>query len=54
MRDFCFTEYYLERWKKYFPDAEVHEIEDAGHYIVEDADEQIIPWMIQFFKNHRI
>lgn len=52
MRDFCFNDYFLGRWKKYFPNAEVHEVEQAGHYIVEDADEQIIPWMIQFLKNN--
>ena len=54
MQDFCFTEYFLDRWKQYFPNAEVHEVEDAGHYVVEDADERIIPWMIQFLKNHPI
>jgi len=52
MKDFCFTDYFLDRWKKYFPNAEVHEVEQAGHYVVEDADEQIIPWMVQFLKNH--
>lgn len=54
MQDFCFNDYFLERWKKYFPDAEVHEVEQAGHYVVEDADEQIIPWMVQFLRNHPI
>ena len=54
MQDFCFNEYFLERWKKYFPDAEVHEVAEAGHYVVEDADEQIIPWMVQFLRNHSI
>jgi hypothetical protein len=29
-------------------------VEQAGHYVVEDADEQIIPWMIQFLKKHTI
>lgn len=54
MQDFCFTDYYLDRWEKYFPDAEVHEVAQAGHYVVEDADEQIIPWMVQFLKDHPI
>jgi len=52
MQDFCFNEYFLDRWKKYFPEAEVHEVAEAGHYVVEDADEQIIPWVIQFLKKH--
>lgn len=54
MQDFCFNDYFLERWKNYFPEAEVHEVDQAGHYVVEDADEQIIPWMVQFLKNHPI
>ena len=54
MQDFCFNDYFLDRWKKYFPKAEVHEVEQAGHYVVEDADETIIPWMIEFLKNHPI
>jgi len=54
MQDFCFTSYFLDRWKKYFPNAEVHEVEQAGHYVVEDADEEIIPWMIQFLQKNEI
>ncbi|MFQ5716952.1 MAG: alpha/beta fold hydrolase [Nitrospinales bacterium] len=47
-RDFCFDDYYLERWRGYFPDAEIHEFPDAGHYVVEDAHERIVPLMRQF------
>ncbi len=52
MKDFCFDRYFLDRWKRYFPNAEVHEVERAGHYVIEDADEEIIPWMIQFLKKN--
>jgi len=52
MKDFCFNTHFLERWKKIFPNAEVHEVPQAGHYVVEDADEEIIPWMIQFLKRN--
>ncbi|NIQ00892.1 MAG: alpha/beta hydrolase, partial [Nitrospinaceae bacterium] len=24
MKDFCFDRYFLDRWKRYFPNAEVH------------------------------
>ncbi|OGW21175.1 MAG: alpha/beta hydrolase [Nitrospinae bacterium RIFCSPLOWO2_12_FULL_47_7] len=47
-QDFCFDDHFLSRWREYFPDAEVHEIPDAGHYVVEDAYERIIPWMEKF------
>ncbi|NIP99658.1 MAG: alpha/beta fold hydrolase, partial [Nitrospinaceae bacterium] len=44
-KDFVFTPHFLARWRQYFPEAEVHEVEDAGHYVVEDAYERILPWM---------
>ncbi|MEE2986402.1 MAG: alpha/beta fold hydrolase [Nitrospinota bacterium] len=49
-KDFCFNDHFLNRWKKFFPEAEVHEMEDAGHYVVEDAYEDIIPWIRDFLK----
>jgi cis-3-alkyl-4-acyloxetan-2-one decarboxylase len=48
MRDWCFTPACLDRMLKSFPDAEVHRLEDAGHYVVEDAHERIIPLLEQF------
>lgn len=48
MKDFCFTNHFLRQWREYYPSAEVHEIPDAGHYVVEDACERIIPLMINF------
>ena len=32
----------LERWQAAFPQAKVTRLEDAGHYIQEDAPEQIV------------
>ncbi len=43
MRDFCFTEEFLNGWSERFPDAEVHRFAEAGHYVVEDAGEEILP-----------
>jgi len=51
-QDFCFNDHFLNRWKEYFPSAEVHEVEDAGHYVVEDAHERIVPWMQEFLEKH--
>jgi haloalkane dehalogenase len=42
-RDFCFNDRFLERWRDEFPHAAIHRFEDAGHYVVEDAFERIIP-----------
>lgn len=48
MRDWCFTPACLERLLQSFPGAEVHRLDDAGHYVVEDAHERIIPLLEQF------
>lgn len=36
--------------KDRFPDAEVHEFEDASHFLQEDAHERIIPMIIEFLR----
>jgi len=53
-RDWCFTTGFLAEWQKRFPQAEVRRVPDAGHYVVEDAHEQIIPWVREFFAKHPI
>jgi len=49
--DFCFTKKdFLPEWEIRFPDAETVVFPHAGHYVVEDAHEQIIPLMKDFFE----
>jgi haloalkane dehalogenase len=52
MRDWCFTPKFLDRFIRFFPRAEVHRFSDAGHYVVEDAHEQIVPLVDDFLKRH--
>lgn len=52
MRDWCFTPWFLERFEQIFPQAEVHRLEDAGHWVVEDAPESIVPLVERFLKAH--
>ena len=52
MRDWCFPEACLDRLLAHFPQAEVHRLEDAGHWVVEDAHERIIPLMRDFLSRH--
>jgi haloalkane dehalogenase len=52
--DFVFNDHFLRHWQEIFPQAEVHRIEDAGHYVVEDAHERILPMMEEFFDNNPI
>jgi haloalkane dehalogenase len=47
-RDFCFTDHFFERWKQFFPHAETEHYADAGHYVLEDAREQLIPRIAEF------
>ncbi len=50
MLDFCFTEHFLHLFREKFPNATVHEFDDAGHYVVEDAIDEILP-LVQDFMN---
>lgn len=49
MQDWCFTDATLAQWVEEFPQAEVHRIWTAGHYVVEDAHERISPILEAFF-----
>ena len=42
MRDWCFTPHFLDRFIEFFPKAEVHRLEDAGHYVVQDSPEEVV------------
>jgi haloalkane dehalogenase len=48
LRDFVFDRHFLAEWERRFPQAEVMRFEDAGHYILEDAGEEIIPRVCDF------
>ncbi len=50
-RDFCFTEKFLHAWTRRFPEAELHRFPQAGHYVVEDAADQILPLLQSFLAN---
>jgi haloalkane dehalogenase len=39
---------FLPDWRTRFPQAKVQLLEQAGHYVVEDAHERIIPQMLEF------
>lgn len=48
-KDFVFDDAFLAEWRKRLPEAEVNVFEDAGHYVLEDAHEEIGKLMRQFF-----
>jgi haloalkane dehalogenase len=47
-KDFVFDHHFLAEWQRIFPDADVHRFPDCGHYILEDASEEIIPLIRDF------
>lgn len=53
-RDFVFDEHFLKEWVRRFPHAELHRYADCGHYILEDASEELIPLIRGFIDSHPI
>ena len=51
-QDWCFTTQFLDEFQQRFPQAETLRIPDAGHYVFEDAHEQIIPRVREFLEEH--
>jgi len=54
LKDFVFDCHFLDEWTQRFPNAEVRRFEDCGHYILEDAGDEIIPLIQQFLAAHPI
>jgi haloalkane dehalogenase len=50
MKDFVFDHHFLEEWKRRMPNAKVHRFQDCGHYVLEDAAEEIIPLVNEFVR----
>lgn len=47
-KDWCFSDHFLAGWMQRFPNAAVRRFDDAGHYVLEDAHEQIVPAVARF------
>ena len=43
LKDFVFDHHFLERFRADLPRAQVHAFEDAGHYVLEDRHEVLVP-----------
>jgi len=52
LKDFVFDRHFLDEWVRRFPDAEVHRFADCGHYILEDARDEVIPLVESFLQRH--
>jgi haloalkane dehalogenase len=51
-RDFVFTPRFREEWERRFPQAEVHSLQDAGHWLLEDAPEEVGSIVRAFLEGH--
>lgn len=53
-RDWCFTPRFRERWQHFLPRAEVHALPDAGHWVMEDAPDEVVRILHGFLERHPI
>lgn len=51
LKDDIFDIHFLNKWIDYLPHAQVHRFEDCGHYILEDAQEEIGKLIVDFLAN---
>ena len=52
LRDFVFDRHFLEGFRRALPRAEVHAFDDAGHYVLEDRHEVLVPAIRAFLERH--
>lgn len=49
-KDFVFDQPFLDEWRRHLPEAEVTQFADCGHYVLEDAAEEIVPAVKRFLE----
>lgn len=54
VRDFVFDDHFLAGFRERIPHARIHEYIQAGHYVLEDAHEQIVPTVRSFLAAHPV
>jgi haloalkane dehalogenase len=52
VRDFVFDRHFLAEWQRYLPHAETHIWPDCGHYLLEDATDEVIMRVRDFLAKH--
>lgn len=52
LKDFVFDAHFLNRWIELFPKAEAHRFDNAGHYVLEEVPDKIIPLIEKFLHHH--
>ena len=52
LKDFVFDRHFLAGFRAALPNAEVHAFDDAGHYVLEDRHEALVPAIRRFLDKH--
>jgi haloalkane dehalogenase len=52
--DFVFDRHFLAEWQARFPQAELHRFPQAGHYILEDRQDEVVPLINEFLERPMI
>lgn len=52
LRDFVFDHHFLAGFRSALPQAQVHAFDDAGHYVLEDRHEVLVPQIRAFLDAH--
>ncbi len=52
-RDFCFNDHFYTEWRKRLPQAETVYLPDAGHYVLADANAEVVPRIAAFLLQER-
>ena len=49
-KDFCFNHHFFEKWVEIYPEAKAHWFAKAGHYILEDAGDDVTLKIWEFIR----
>jgi haloalkane dehalogenase len=52
LRDLIFDPVFLASWRKHLPNAIVHSFENAGHYVLEDAGDEVARLSRRFLEDN--
>jgi cis-3-alkyl-4-acyloxetan-2-one decarboxylase len=49
-KDFCFNRHFFEKWVEIYPDSDAYWFGNAGHYVLEDAADEVAAKIWDFIK----
>jgi haloalkane dehalogenase len=49
-KDFCFNDHFYREWRERLPQAETMYLADAGHYVLLDANTEVVPRITEFLR----